>query len=154
MTWRFALAMAIAVASAAACTSGSRTIRSEPPGVQLESLRLDGEQARIGLIVHNRNDHPIRVGALRLNVTVAERALIDDRWSMSLEIGPRVRERVRLHTRAAGAGAQRLAALDGRPDANLGYRLRAGIELAGQNDAEQERNGFLHPVPGQPGSYR
>jgi hypothetical protein len=146
-------ALAVAV-FATACSSGAPTIRREPPALQLETLRLDDSRARIGLLLHNRNDHPIEVRALRLGVTVEGESLIDDRWSLALRIGPRVRERVPLETVADAAGARRLDALDSSPATSIAYRLFAEIDLAEQTSAERQSDGFLHPVPGQPGSFR
>lgn len=144
----------MAVTLGTACSSGGPTVRREPPGVQLESLRLDGDRARLGLLLHNRNDHRIQVRALRLAMMLGDETLIEDRWSVVLDIGPRVRERVPLETMARPGALDRLARLDAGDDASIGYRLLSEVELIDQSRTEQRREGFLHPVPGQPGRYR
>lgn len=148
------LAMALATLAVAACSSSGPTVRQEPPGMQLENLRLDEGRARIGVLLHNPNDHPIQVHAVELEMSVGGNRLFSDRWSVTLDIGARGRERLGLETRGEIAAARRLTELDGRPDARTRYRLRAAIGLAEGEPVASEREGYLHPVPGQPGSYR
>jgi hypothetical protein len=148
------LAVALAAVAVTACSSSGPTVRQEPPGVQLENLRLDDGRARIGVLLHNPNDHPIQVRTVELEMSVAGNRLFSDRWSVMLDIGARGRERLGLETRGELVAARQLAELDGRPDARTRYRLRAAIGLAEEEPVAREREGYLHPVPGQPGSYR
>ncbi|MDT8439390.1 MAG: hypothetical protein RQ729_10315 [Wenzhouxiangellaceae bacterium] len=150
---RWILAL-LALLMLAACGSGPTRVRSEPPGLLLDLLALEGNQARIVVLLHNRNDHALAVSAIELRMLFDDEVLFEQPWTVNLMMDARGRERVVLETTVRASAAKRLTALESGDQPSLRYQLQGGLELADQRDMPLDRTGFLHPVPGQPGQFR
>lgn len=153
-TPRAAILAALACALLAACSTGLRKVKSEPPGLQVENLALAASRVELGLILHNRNDHPITVTGAQLTMRVEGELLLDEDWPLTLDIGPRLREHVRLEASARSNAVRRLEDITVERDASIAFRLTGELRIDGINDSERSMRGFLHPVPGQPGHFR
>ncbi|MGK7294928.1 MAG: LEA type 2 family protein [Candidatus Wenzhouxiangella sp. M2_3B_020] len=151
---RVAIAAAVLCALLAACSTGPRKVRSEPPGLQVENLALEPSRVELGLILHNRNDHPITVTGAQLTMRVEGELLLDEDWPLALDIGPRLREHVRLEASARGDAVRRLENIMAERDASIAFRLTGELRIDGIDDSGRSVRGFLHPVPGQPGQFR
>ena len=151
---RAAIAATAICALIAACSTGPRKVRSEPPGLQVENLALERSRVELGLILHNRNDHPIAVTGAQLTMRVEGELLFEENWTLALDIGPRLRERVRLDAAAGEDAVGRLKEIAAERDASISYRLTGELRIDGADDSERSVRGFLHPVPGQPGQFR
>lgn len=138
----------------AGCTAGSMDVRLEPPALQVESLRMDGEEVHLGLRIHNRNDHELVLHSAAMEMRVNDNELFNATHELALDIGPRGRELVRLDAPALPSGAKILNAPQPSPDASFEFELSSEIVIDGQKDAKNVEQGFLYPVPGQPGHFR
>lgn len=146
--------VAVAICILAGCASGPREIRLEPPTLLVESLRVEDGMAYFRLLVHNRNDHDVFLESAAIAMRIDDAELFNAAWQLDLDIGPRGRELVRLDAPALPVAAKRLAALAQSSGANVRFAMTSEIAIQGQRDAEIEQDGFLHPVPGQPGHFR
>lgn len=138
----------------AACASGPGDVRSEPPTLQIEGLGLQSGRVRLDLLVHNPNDHPLELQGVSLAMVLEEVELFADDWPLTLQMGPRVNERLQLETRVRPGGSRLLEKQGRERGASIGYSLELEIRVAGQADRSGKRSDFLHPVPGQPGQFR
>lgn len=147
--------LATAVGLLAACTTGSMEVRLEPPTLQVESLRMDAGVAHLALLVHNRNDHAMLLESAMLDMRIDGAELFSATRELALDISPRGRERITLDAPALPEGAQ---ILDGsqrsRTGKGLQFELSSQFLIDGQRDAQDTWQGFLYPVPGQPGHFR
>jgi LEA14-like dessication related protein len=139
----------------AACASGGGDVRSEPPTLQIEGLALQSGRVRLDLLVHNPNDHPLKLEGVSLAMEIDDgSALFADDWPLTLQMGPRVNERLQLETRVQQPAGRRLLEQGRARRASIGYALEMEIRVTGQGNKRGERTNFLHPVPGQPGQFR
>lgn len=147
-------AVAVAVCILAGCASGPREIRLEPPTLLVESLRVEDGMAYFRLLVHNRNDHDLFLESAAIAMRIDDAELFNAAWQLDLDIGPRGRELVSLDAPAFPIAAEVLSALGQSSGANVRFAMSSEIAIEGQRDAEIRQDGFLHPVPGQPGHFR
>lgn len=152
LTWMPAAALSLVLV--AACSAGPKTVRLAPPGLEIESVHLDGDRARIIVLLHNRNDHPVMIDRAHLVMLIDESELFNAEWQIDLDVGPRNRERVPLEAPVRQPAAGMLAALDDSTRPNLAYTLKSELSIRNQSDTRGKQDGYLHPVPGQPGHYR
>lgn len=152
-SWKVLFGMVALIACLASCAS-SPSVRSQPPALQIDVLALERDRARIILLLHNRNDHPLEISAINLRMRFDELTLFEQVWEVDLVMDARGRERVTLDASVDAVARNRLLALERGTQNNLAYRLEGAVELADQRDATVESDGFLHPVPGQPGQFR
>lgn len=151
---RACLALLTLCVLAAACTTRGVQVQSEPPTLHLESLALSDARAHLALLVHNPNDHPVRLRGAALSLRVDGAELLSDDWPLDLEVSPRGNERLRLETGARTQTSRRLLERGGARDANIGYTLSAELRVDGLDNVAGELSDYLHPVPGQPGQFR
>lgn len=137
-----------------ACATGQREIRLEPPSLQVESLRIENGTVYFRLLLHNRNDHDLYLSEAAVAMRIDGTELFNAAWQLDLDMGPRGRELVSLDAPALPDAAERVLADAGRDEAGVPFELSSEIVIEGQRDAEIGQNGFLHPVPGQPGEFR
>lgn len=145
---------AAAMGLLAACTTSSMEVRLEPPTLQVENLRIDGDVVRFRLLVHNRNDHELLLESASAAMRIDGAELFNAAWELHLDISPRGRELVRLDAAAMPAGVEALAGLGGSSRDGIEFELSSEIVIEGQRDAKTVQEGFLYPVPGQPGHFR
>lgn len=138
----------------AACGTGSMDVRLEPPAVKVESLRLEGGSVRLGLRIDNHNDHELLVESAAVAMRVNDIELFDTARRLELDISPRGRELVHLDAPVLPGGAQLLERLERSPGPQIEFELSSELVIDGQKDAENVEQGFLYPVPGQPGHFR
>lgn len=136
------------------CHTGPIKVGQEPPTLQVESLRIEQEVVHIGLLVHNRNDHSLFIEKAVVAMRIDGDELFNAGWRLDLDIGPRGRELVGLEAPAMQPAAGRLSDIGATPGTGVAYELSSEIVLGGQRDARKGQQGFLYPVPGQPGHYR
>ncbi|MDT8450280.1 MAG: hypothetical protein RQ847_08900 [Wenzhouxiangellaceae bacterium] len=151
LTWMPAVALSLVLA---ACSTGPRTLRLAPPRLEIESVQLDGDQARIIVLLHNPNDHAVIIDRAHLAMRIGEDELFNAEWQLGLDVSPRNRERVPLEAPARQPAAATLAALDRSSRPNLTYTLTSELSIRNQRDMRAKQDGYLHPVPGQLGHYR
>ena len=151
---RVAIAAVVLCALLAGCSTGPRKVRAEPPGLQVENLAVEPPQVELGLILHNRNDHPITVTGARLTMRVEGELLLEEDWPLALDIGPRLRERVRREASARSDAVRRLENIMAERDASIAFLLTGELRIDGVDDTDRSLRGYLHPVPGQPGRFR
>lgn len=144
----------VATCALCACATGAREIRLEPPSLQVESLRIENGTVHFRLLVHNRNDHVLYLSEAGVAMRVDGTGLFDAAWRVDLDMGPRGRELVSLDAAARPAGVDILAAIEQSGRSSVPFELSSEIVIEGQRDAEISQQGFLHPVPGQPGVFR
>jgi hypothetical protein len=138
----------------AGCTTGSMDVRLEPPALQVESLQMEGDTVHLGVRIHNRNDHALMLQSAAMEMRVNNHELFNATRELALDIGPRGRELVRLNAPALPAGAKILDAWHSSPGASFEFELSSEVVIDGQKDAKNVEQGFLYPVPGQPGHFR
>jgi len=138
----------------AACASGGGDVRSEPPTLQIEGLALEPGRVRLDLLVHNPNDHPLELQGVSLAMEIEGSELFSDDWPLTLRMGPRVNERLQLETRLQPDPGRLLLERGRERGASIAYSLEMEIRVAGQGNKRDEREDFLHPVPGQQGQFR
>lgn len=146
--------MLAAVCALAACATGAREIRLQPPSIQVESLRIEDGVVHFRLLVHNRNDHVLYLSEAAVAMRIDGTELFNAAWQLDLDMGPRGRELVSLDAEATPAATTILAALGDSGEDSVSFELSSEIVIDGQRDAEIGQKGFLHPVPGQPGEFR
>jgi len=146
--------LALALCLLAGCASGPHEIRLEPPTVDVESLRVENDTVYFRVLMHNRNDHELFIESAAMAMRIDAAGLFDSAWQLDLDIAPRGRELVSLDAPAMPIAAELLEAIQGSPGASVQFALSGKIVIEGQGDAELEREGFLYPVPGQPGQFR
>jgi len=151
MSPRQSMLMAIVLINVAALTACS-TVRvdSVEPGIDLESLTIQPSGLEINLLVENRNDQPILLQATALELSLDDRVILDLTAPLNLQIGPRGRESLVLTTTPKPGGQQALEAIE----QSAAYRMVGRLEFESLRTYRLEQEGFLHPVPGQPGRYR
>lgn len=142
------------VCALAGCSAGPRQIRLEPPTLLVESLRIEDDLVHFRLLVHNRNDHNLNLESAAMAMRVDDAELFNAAWELDLDIGPRGRELLSLDAPAMPIAAEILLALGQSHRANERFELSSEIVIEGQRDAKTVQEGFLHPVPGQPGHFR
>ncbi|MEX0916235.1 MAG: hypothetical protein WD397_00770 [Wenzhouxiangellaceae bacterium] len=138
----------------AGCSAGPRQIRLEPPTLLVESLRVDDDLVHFRLLVHNRNDHDLYLESAAMAMRVDDTELFNAAWELDLKISPRGRELVSLDAPAMPIAAEILLTLAQSRGANVRFELSSEISIEGQRDAKIGQEGFLYPVPGQPGHFR
>ncbi len=136
------------------CVGGRIEVRLQPPGVQVENIRLENGQIYLSLLLHNHNDHEILVETIHLRLEIEELDLLENEWTTMLGIDPRGRERIDLEAPDRSDASGRLVAATESEQRNVAYLLQAEMVLSGQRNGTIEQSGFLHPVPGQPGNFR
>jgi len=140
---------------AAGCLTGADEVQGFAPRIELEALHIgDGGQAELVVLLLNPNDHPVFIESALLVLRLGGEVLFERNARLDLDVGAQNRERVRLEAGAGSGALARLRGLDDTPNANLAYELLSDLVLVGQRDARARVEGFLHPVPGQPGRYR
>lgn len=143
-----------AVCALCACASSAGEIRLEPPALQVESLRVEDGMVHFRLLVHNRNDHVIFLSKAAVAMRIEGLELFNAAWDLDLDMGPRGRELVSLDAPAMPGGAGVLETVEQSGRLSAPFELSSEIMIDGQRDAEIGQEGFLHPVPGQPGVFR
>lgn len=138
----------------AACSAGSGDVRLEPPAVKVESLRIESGRVNLGLRIHNHNDHELLLQSVAIAMHVSDVELFDSTRRLALDIGPRGREVVQLDAPLLPDGARLLSRLEGSRGTHIEFELSSEIMIDGQKDAKSVDQGFLYPVPGQPGQFR
>jgi hypothetical protein len=138
----------------AACSTGPMDVRLEPPAVKVDSLRIENGRVHLGLHMHNRNDHELLLQSAAIAMRVNDIELLDSVRALELDISPRGRELVHLDAPALPGGAQLLTGLETSPGASIEFELSSDITIDGQKNATSVEQGFLFPVPGQPGHFR
>lgn len=133
---------------------GPIEVRSAPPGSDLDGLAIDGDELVLRMLLINRNDIPLRVDGIELDITFGNEALDGRSWSLTLDLPPRNREAIELRLPAPSAVLDELQALERGDRGPLAYTLDGRWSLDGSRDGEIERSGYLHPVPGRPGRFR
>lgn len=146
--------LAAALGLLAACSTGSMDVRLDPPTVRVESLWIEGERVNLSLRIHNRNDHPLLLESVAVAMRIKDAELFDASRALDLDISPRGRELVRMDAPALPGGAQLLTRVKSSPEAGLEFELSSEITIDDQKDAKSVDQGFLYPVPGQPGHFR
>ncbi|MDX1625440.1 MAG: hypothetical protein R3323_02895 [Wenzhouxiangellaceae bacterium] len=143
----------IAVAALLAACGPLGVVDKAPPGIELDRLEVDGDRAAVHLLVHNRNDIAMALSAVRLEFSVAGDELLSAERSRALEIGVRGREPLEI---AAPARRAALRALEPGSDRSerVAFTMTGTLTLEGQADRDFTVEGFLHPVPGRPGTWR
>lgn len=137
-----------------ACASGPGQIRLEPPSLQVESLRVDEGTVYFRLLLHNRNDHDIFLSEANVGMRIDGSELFSDTWQLDLDVGPRGRELVSLDAPARQEAADLLSTAGSSGAGGMPFELAAEILMDSMRNAEISVKGFLHPVPGQPGTFR
>lgn len=148
------IVLLITVCLLCACATGRREIRLEPPSLQVESLRIDNGTVYFRLLVHNRNDHVLYLSEVAVAMRIDGSELFDAAWQLDLDMGPSGRELVSLDAPAGPAATEILATLGQSSDAGVPFDVSAAFVIEDMRDAEISQQGFLHPVPGQPGVFR
>jgi len=137
-----------------ACTTGPREIRLEPPSLQVENLRIEDGMVYFRLLVHNRNDHVLYLSEAAVAMRIDGAELFNASWQLNLDMSPRGRELVSLDAPARPATAKILSALGQSHAAGVPFELSSEFVIEDMRDSEINQEGFLHPVPGQPGEFR
>lgn len=150
--WWLTLGLVVVLAG---CAGSPGTVSGQLPLVDLESLEQRGDQLLVDLRIRNLNDQrlesPLRHVRLSLN---GEAPVLDQEMVQTLSIAPRGREIIRLTTQANSATDEILNALSEQRGQSLPYQLTLTFEGRRASRSPVEQNGFLHPVPGQPGRFR
>ena len=139
----------------ASCASGPGTVSGELPLVNLESLELQDQQLLVDLSIRNLNDQrlesPLREASLTIDGQAAD---FENILPLTLNISARGRENLRLTVTADSATQAALLALADERGQSLPYQLTLTFDGRRASRTPVEQNGFLHPVPGQPGRFR
>jgi hypothetical protein len=133
---------------------GPVEVRSAPPGSDLDGVAIDGDQLVLRLLLINRNDIPLTVDGVELDITLGAEERIQRNWPLALVLGPRNREAIELRLAVPPAVLAELNALERGERGPLEYALDGYWSLEGTRDGRIERSGYLHPVPGRPGRFR
>ena len=139
----------------ASCASRPGTVSGELPLVNLESLELQDQQLLVDLSIRNLNDQrlesPLREASLTIDGQAAD---FESTLPLTLNISARGRENLRLTATADSATQAALLALADERGQSLPYQLTLTFDGRRASRTPVEQNGFLHPVPGQPGRFR
>lgn len=147
------LPIALAICLLAAC-GNLRDVTGEPPLAGIDGLERQGSELVIDLALRNVNDMPMRLSAVEIELELAGQPLVSGREDAPIRISARGREVLRLNMTGHAAGLGQLETLAESERASLPWTLQ--LTLIDDNDRFKRANaqGWLHPVPGQPGRFR
>jgi hypothetical protein len=146
------LAAGLILLTLAGC--GPIEVRSAPPGSDLDGVTIEDDALVLRVLVINRNDIPIRVEGVELDVVLGGEDLGSHEWELALGLAARNRDAIELRLPASRSILDELEALERGEREPLAYALNGRWLLVGSRDGRIERNGYLHPVPGRSGRFR
>ncbi len=138
----------------AGCQSGPRQIRGEAPLVSLESVHLGQGAASLQVAIRNVNDSRLELPEVKLNLSLDEREIAGlDLVPVDLSVAPRGREVIAFEVDLDNASRELFNELARGQRNNLAWGMELVLDPP-RGRMRSEANGFLHPVPGQPGRFR
>lgn len=149
--WFPCLLMALLVS---ACSPSPVRISGEPPQVDIRLLEHATDGMGIHLDIRNVNDRRLVLNRFELTLEHGDDLLANINQNKTVEIAPRGRESVTLTADVAPSAARVLGPLADGSRNSLSWRLRGRILDTDGRVIAVDRNGYLYPVPGQPGRFR
>lgn len=145
----------VCLALVTACGSQPRRVEGEPPVLTLDGMRLAADALLVSVRIANVNDEDLRLGALRLELTLDELEPVRSERLMSApSVAPRSRELLEFEFAADPDVRRALGKLGRRELDNLSWELIL-IKSDERSDEDWARQqGFLHAVPGQADRFR
>lgn len=137
------------------CAAGPMEIRLTPPRVDLDGVVVDGDRAELQLLLHNRNDHPVFVERLAIELTdPAGRTIAAGDWPLALDIGPSNRDPAVLDATLSEAGIRLLTRPTAAARHSTELHMTLDIKVRGRRSNRTVETLYLDPAPGQPGRFR
>ena len=148
----FALLAGISLMMLAAC--GSNMVRGQPPFVQINALKLNGETVTLDLGVRNVNDVMLDIEHIGFALKLRESELASLDTPRQTSVTANGSEAIQFEVVANPAGRDLLVALQNGEINSLPYSLEGTIRAAEEKHLKFSGEGHLYPVPGRPGQFR
>ena len=142
----------LCVSLLASCASHG--IRGQPPFVQINSLKLQGQTLALDLGLRNVNSEAIFVEHIEFSMLLDDVNLAIYNAASQASIIANGTENLRFELAASSEGITLLNDLEQGKLANLEYTLDGVLVVSDSTRMKVKQEGHIYPVPGRPGQFR
>lgn len=132
----------------------SHGVRGQPPFVQVNSMKLQGQTLALDLGLRNVNSEAINVKHIEFSITLDDVNLAIYNAASQASIIANGTENLRFELAASPEGAALLNDLEQGKRTNLEYSLDGVLLVNDDARMKVEQKGHIYPVPGRPGQFR
>ena len=146
------LCVALLLLVLGACASGG--LRGHAPFVEINSMRLSGQELELFMGVRNPNAEPILMEHIEFSVQLEDTSLAVYKAASAVSILAHGTDILRFQLTASPQGSALLGELEAGQQGSLAYTLQGEIRASEKIIMPFERKGRLYAVPGRPGQFR
>jgi LEA14-like dessication related protein len=146
------LCVALLLLVLGACASGG--LRGHAPFVEINSMRLSGQELELFMGVRNPNAEPILMEHIEFSVQLEDTSLAVYKAASAVSILAHGTDILRFQLTASPKGSTLLGELEAGQQGSLAYTLQGEIRASEKIIMPFERKGRLYAVPGRPGQFR
>ena len=132
----------------------SHGARGQPPFVQVNSLKLQGQVLALDLGLRNVNSEAIFVDHIEFSIMLNDVSLAIYNASSQASVIANGTENLRFELAASTEGATSLNELEQGKLTSLEYSLDGVLLVRDGAKMKVARKGHIYPVPGRPGQFR
>ena len=132
----------------------SHGVRGQPPFVQINSLKLQGQTLALDLGLRNVNSEAIFVEHIEFSMLLDDVNLAIYNAASQASIIANGTENLRFELAASPEGITLLNDLEQGNLANIEYTLDGVLVVSDSARMKVKQEGHIYPVPGRPGQFR
>ena len=146
------LCMALLLLALGACASAG--LRGHAPFVEINSMRLSGQELELFMGLRNPNAEPILMEHIEFSVQLEDTSLAVYKAASAASILAHGTDILRFQLTASPQGSALLGELEAGERGSLAYTLQGEIRASEKVIMPFDRKGRLYAVPGRPGQFR